>query len=85
VIDYSAFLASPQTEIERIATGLGLGWDRQLGNALPLSKTTVSKPDPQKWRRMEKEIQSVMPIVERADARARAFLERRRATIRTAA
>jgi hypothetical protein len=85
VIDYSAFLASPQTEIERIATGLGLGWDRQLGDALPLSKTTVSRPDPQKWRRMEKEIQSVMPIVERADARARAFLERRRATIRTAA
>ena len=85
VIDYSAFLASPQTEIERIATGLGLGWARQLGDALPLSKTTVSKPDPQKWRRMEKEIQLVMPIVERADARARAFLERRRATIRTAA
>jgi hypothetical protein len=85
VIDYSAFLSSPQTEIERIATGLDLGWDRQLGDALPLSKTTVSKPDPQKWRRMEKEIQSVMPIVERADARARAFLERRRVTIRTAA
>lgn len=84
-IDYGAFLASPQTEIQRIATGLGLGWDRQLGDALPLSKTTVSKPDPHKWRRMEKEILAVMPIVERADARARAYLERRRATIRTAA
>lgn len=84
-IDYGAFLASPQAEIERVAAGLGLGWDRQLGDALPLSKTTVSRPDPQKWRRMEKEIQSVMPIVERADARARAFLERRRVTIRTAA
>jgi hypothetical protein len=84
-IDYGAFLASSQTEIERIAMGLGLGWDRQLGDALPLSKTTVSKPDRQKWRRMEREIQSVMPIVERADSRARAFLERRRASVQAAA
>ena len=86
-IDYGAFLASPQMEMERIAMGLGLGWDRQLGDggSLPLSKFTVSQPDRQKWRRVEKEIEAAMPIVEQADARARAFLERRRATIKAAA
>ena len=30
-IDYGTFLESPQSEIERIAAGVGLGWDRHLG------------------------------------------------------
>ena len=84
-IDYGSFLDSPQSEMERIAAGLGLGWDVQLGGTLPLSKTTVSKPDRQKWRRLEQVIQSVWPIVEEADARARRFLAERQVTIRAAA
>ena len=84
-IEYGAFLDSPQPEVERIATRLGLGWDRQLGDTLPLSKTTVSKPDRQKWRRIEKVIQSMLPIVERADARARDFLKRHSTVDRAAA
>jgi hypothetical protein len=84
-IDYGSLLDSPQAEIERIAAGAGLGWDRQLGSTLPLSKTTVSKPDRQKWRRIESVIQSVWPIVEKADARARRFLGERRVTVRAAA
>ena len=84
-IDYGTFLDSPQAEIERIAAGLGIGWDRQLGGTLPLSKTTVSQPDRQKWRRAEQAIQSVLPIVEKADARARKFLSERSASIRAAA
>ena len=84
-IDYGSFLAAPQAEMERIATGLGLGWDRQLGDTLPLSKTTVSRPDRQKWRRMEQVIQSVWPIVEKTDTRARQFLAERRVAIRAAA
>jgi hypothetical protein len=84
-IDYGSFLESPQAEIARIAAGLGIGWDRQLGNTLPLSKTTVSQPDRQKWRRAEQIIQSVLPIVEKADARARKFLSERSVPIRAAA
>ncbi len=84
-IDYGSFLDSPQAEMVRIAAGLGLGWDRQLGDTLPLSKTTVSQPDRQKWRRLEQVIQSVWPIVENADARARQFLAERQVTIRAAA
>lgn len=84
-IDYGTFLDSPQSEMERIAAGLSLGWDQKLGNTLPLSKTTVSKPDRQKWRRLEKVIESVWSIVEKADARARKFLAERQVTTSAAA
>ena len=84
-IDYGRLLESPQSEMERIAAGLGLGWDRQLGDTLPLSKTTVSKPDREKWRELEPVIQSVWPIVEKADARARRFLAEMSVTTQVAA
>ena len=84
-IDYATFLAGPQLQMQRMAAALDLGWDRPLGESLPLSKTTVSKPDPDKWRQIEPVIKSIWPVVERADARARAFLERRRASTLAAA
>lgn len=80
VMDYRTFLNSPQSEIERIAKAVGLSWDRQLGQTLPISKTTVSRPAPEKWRRIEPLIQSLWPIVEAADRRARAFVDQRRAS-----
>ena len=84
-IDYGTFLGSPQSEMERLSSALGLSWDRKLGDTLPLSKTTVSRPDRQKWRRLENIIEAVWPIVERADERARQFLANRCATSRVAA
>jgi hypothetical protein len=84
-IDYGTFLGSPQSEMERLAAAVGLGWDRKLGDTLPLSKTTVSKPDRQKWRRLAHVIEAVWPIVEQADERARQFLADRRVPIRAAA
>jgi hypothetical protein len=74
-IDYSTFLAAPQAEIERLAKGVGLSWDRSLGATLPPSKTTVSAPDPDKWRRIAQVVEAVWPIVEKADRRAREFLQ----------
>ena len=58
--EYLGRATNQQAEI--IAAAVGLGWDRQLGNTLPLSKTTVSKPDRDKWRRAEQVIRSVWPI-----------------------
>ena len=72
---YDSFLANPQSEIERLTRAVGLGWDRQLGDRLPLSKVTVSPPREDKWRRLEKQIDEVMPIVAAADERARKFVE----------
>lgn len=84
-IDYGALVDSPQSEMERIAAGVGLGWDRHLGDTLPLSKTTVSRPDRQKWRQLEDVIRAVWPIVEKADARAREFMAERAVRTRAAA
>jgi hypothetical protein len=84
VVDYSTFLRSPQPEIERLARGAGLSWDRSLGATLPLSKTTVSAPDPDKWRRIAQVVEGVWPIVEKADRRARDFLQSRGVLVATA-
>jgi hypothetical protein len=77
-IDYGELLASPQAQVEKLAQAVGLDWDRKLAARLPLSKTTLSEPKPHKWRRIEPLISSVWPIVENADGRARAFLDRHR-------
>ena len=77
VVDYQTFLGSPQSEIQRIANSVGLDWDRELENSLPLSKTTLSRPQQDKWRSIEPVIQSIWPIVQRANERARAFVEHR--------
>lgn len=75
-IAHSEFIAAPQRSVETLTRSLDLGWDRVLGERLPLSTTTVSQPDADKWRRLETLIEPVLPIVEGADARARAFLSR---------
>jgi hypothetical protein len=72
-IDYDGFLADPPATIERLADRLDLAWDQPLGAELPLSVTTVSRPAADKWRRHEAAIESIWPIVEAADTRARAF------------
>jgi hypothetical protein len=74
-LDHGEFLAAPQPAMERLAASLDLGWDRRLGDALPLSRTTLSKPAADKWRRFEGHIEAVRPVVANADARARAFLD----------
>lgn len=75
-LDYAELLADPQPTMVRLAKALGLEWDRQLPAALPYSKTTYSRPSPDKWRRLESPITAVRPIVEAADERARAFLDK---------
>jgi hypothetical protein len=78
VVTHEQFLAAPQESFERLAGTLDLQWDRQLGDGLPLSKTTVSQPRADKWRLFEREIEQVMPVVAEADARARTFVDQRR-------
>lgn len=73
-VRHSDFVAEPDTCIAALARSVGLGWDRKLGAMLPLSKYTVSRPSPDKWRRMEHLITPILPIVSEADERARAFV-----------
>jgi hypothetical protein len=77
-VSYAEFVAAPQATMAAVCESLGLGWDRQLGAALPLSPTVVSAPEPDKWRRNQAAIEAVWPIVEAAEVRARQALERYR-------
>jgi hypothetical protein len=74
-ISHADFVAAPQASVEALTRSLDLGWDKSLGPQLPLSSMTVSQPDPDKWKRLEAVIEPVLPIVERADERAKAFVE----------
>jgi LPS sulfotransferase NodH len=78
VLTYEEFKAAPKAIVQSLAKSLDLDWDRDVGSTLPLSKTTVSPPRPDKWRRLEAQIDAVLPIVESADEKARAFLEQAR-------
>jgi hypothetical protein len=75
-IEYDAFLSEPNRIARALSESLGLSWDREIGVDLPLSKTTVSPPAPDKWRRFESDIEKVLPIVRDAEESARTFLRR---------
>jgi hypothetical protein len=72
---HADFVADPDPRIGSLVRSLGLDWDRQIGGSLPLSRYTVSRPNPDKWRRLEHLITPVLPIVAEADERARTFVD----------
>ena len=78
-IDYSDFITHPLITLERIArdTGFELGDTSPFRSELPLSRTTVSLPDPHKWKRHEKEIEKLWPQLKRVNSRIDAFIQSR--------
>jgi len=77
-IRYDALVADPQGEIERLGAELGFDAVPEL-SSLPLSRYTLSAPDPEKWRRHEQEIESVWPLIAATAARAERAAEKQRA------
>jgi len=72
---YDSLLANPMAEIAHLCKALDFGWDRPL-DKLPLSRYTVTPPDPDKWRRHEQEIQGVLPGIRGTVERAQQFATR---------
>ena len=72
-VDYDDLVESPRPVIEKLAKSLELNLDRPIGTQLPLSKTTFSRPQRDKWRRMEEVINGIWPIVAEVDERAKIF------------
>lgn len=71
--DYEALVADPQAEIARLCGWAGIDWDRPLNRALPLSRYTMTPPDPDKWRRHGAAIEAQLPALQATAARAAAF------------
>jgi hypothetical protein len=74
-LDHQEFSRDPQSTMPCLAHAIDVEWDVELGPELPLSRYTHTPPSPDKWRKFETEIERVWPLVESADARARALLK----------
>jgi hypothetical protein len=73
VASYAQLVANPQREIDRLTRFLGAAWDREITGPLPNSRTTLTPPDPEKWRRNERALEIALSLVEDQAARARAI------------
>lgn len=73
MVRHEAFVAAPQAEILRLCDHLELDWDRTLAGSLPLSRYTLTPPDPAKWRAHAPAIARVLPRVAQQQARALAL------------
>lgn len=74
-LDYTDFLKDPTTEIQRVCAALDLKWDRELSQALPLSRYTLTRPEPDKWRKHAELIEPLMPELALTVERARRAVE----------
>ncbi|HYG61455.1 MAG TPA: TIGR03032 family protein [Thermoanaerobaculia bacterium] len=71
VASYDRLVAEPQAEIERVCEFIGVRWDRPLAAPLPLSRHTLTSPEPEKWRHNGEELKPVMPLITEVAQRAR--------------
>lgn len=74
-LDYDTFLQQPGVEVKRVCAALDLPWDRELGDALPLSRYTLTRPAPDKWRKHADLIEPLLPGLDPTIQRAKAALE----------
>ena len=72
ITSHEQLLAAPDSEARRLCDLLGLAWDRPVLAPLPLSRTTLDAPDPQKWLRNADSVASTRnrwgPVADRAAA-----------------
>lgn len=72
-VSYTDFLANPQASCETLCKFAGVRWDQALSGALPLSRHTLTPPDPDKWKKNEAELAPVLPRLEPVAEKVRAF------------
>jgi len=72
-LNYQSLLDDPETTVERLCAFAGLEIDshlrQRLQKPLPLSRLTHTRPAAEKWRKNEKEIESVLGSLEVTEAR----------------
>ncbi len=72
-VRYDDLVADPRAVISELCARLELRWDRPVPHSLPLSSTTLTAPEPDKWRRGEAELAPMLGAVEAVAARAATF------------
>ncbi|MBP0019136.1 MAG: sulfotransferase [Cyanobacteria bacterium SBLK] len=67
-LNYRDLIGDPKESITKIGKFTKLSWDEKIegivSQSLPVSRMSFSQPSPDKWRKNEREILKVLPIVE---------------------
>ncbi|MGZ7041409.1 MAG: sulfotransferase, partial [Thermoanaerobaculia bacterium] len=71
VAGYREIVEDPQKEVKRLCEFVGIEWDRELKAPLPLSRHTLTPPDPDKVKRNGPELDPVMHLTKDVTERAR--------------
>ncbi|MGR8934575.1 MAG: sulfotransferase family protein [Gammaproteobacteria bacterium] len=77
MVDYDQFLAAPQQTAEALARFCGLRWDACLETKLPLSRHTLTPPEPDKWRSNAVAIERVLADTATVALRCQTLLRQR--------
>jgi len=68
LVRYSDLIQKPKETISQVSQFAGLTWDQRIeqvvSQSLPVSAMTLSTPSPDKWRKNETEIATVLPDLE---------------------
>lgn len=73
IASYDALVDDSQQEMERVAAFIGAEWDVTIDQPLPLSRSVLSAPDREKWKRNAADLEVALPLVADVAARARAL------------
>jgi hypothetical protein len=74
VTTYDRIVDDPQGEMERLCAFADIRWDRRLTAPLPISRSAVSAPHPEKVERHRDELEMVLPLVAGVAARVAALV-----------
>jgi LPS sulfotransferase NodH len=81
-VSYDDLVTEPRATVKRLCNFAGVPFDRGLGDSLagglPLSRYTVSRPEPGKWRKNERELARVLPGLAVLDDQIRAVVDQSR-------
>lgn len=72
-VSYADFLADPQRASADICRFADVRWDQTLTGELPLSRHTLTPPNPDKWQKNAAELATVLPGLTPVADRVRAF------------
>ena len=79
-VDYDALVEGPEAVVDRLCAFAGIERDPRFDDLLRagpgLSRSTLTAPDEEKWRRYEAEIEAVLPALDATRERAEAVLAR---------
>jgi uncharacterized protein (TIGR03032 family) len=75
-ISYADVVANPQAAAVRLCRFAGVEWSEEVSGSLPLSRYTLTPPEPGKWRKNEEEMKPFLAPTRDLAEKARALIGR---------